>query len=104
MFGKLAVISPSVWWHNKRVVRNVKELKSKPHLRIWLDVGTEEGYKRVDETKELRDAFVKKGWVLNGDLIYFEAKVSGHNEEAFAQRAEPMLKYLFSQQANSGRQ
>jgi predicted alpha/beta superfamily hydrolase len=100
VFGKLAVISPSVWWDNKIIVRNVKGLKTKPALRIWLDIGTGEGQRAVGDTKELRDAFVKKGWVLNSDLIYFEAKGSGHNEQAFAQRAEPMLKHLFPQHAN----
>ena len=100
VFGKLAVFSPSVWWHNRRIVRNVKELKSKPALRIWLDVGTGEGYGRADETKELRDAFVKKGWVLDSDLIYFEAKGGEHNEVAFARRAGPMLKHLFPAKAN----
>jgi predicted alpha/beta superfamily hydrolase len=100
VFGKLAIMSPSVWWDNKLIVRNVKGLKSKPALRIWLDIGTGEGPTAVDDTKELRDAFVKKGWVLNSDLIYFEAKGSRHNDESFAQRAKPMLKHLFPPQAD----
>ena len=97
VFGKLSIMSPSVWWDNRMIVSRVKGLKSKPALRIWLDVGTGEGARRGDETKELRDALVKKGWVLNEDLIFFEAKGAGHNEEAFAKRAEPMLKHLFPQ-------
>ena len=100
VFGKLAVMSPSVWWDNKLILRNVNELKSKPDLRIWLDIGTGEGQKFVDDAKELRNAFVKKGWVLNSELIYFEAKDGAHNEESFAQRVKPMLKHLFPQQAN----
>ncbi len=98
VFGKLAIISPSVWWNNKLMVRNVNGLKSKSALRIWLDIGTGEGPKSVGEAKELRDAFVKKGWTLNSELIYFEAKGSDHNEESFAKRAEPMLKHLFPPQ------
>lgn len=95
VFGKLAVMSPSVWWDNRLILRNVKELKSKPNLRIWLDIGTGEGQRAVDDAKELRNAFIKKGWVLNSDLIYLEAKGGGHNDEAFARRSEPMLKHLF---------
>jgi predicted alpha/beta superfamily hydrolase len=101
VFGKLAVVSPSLWWDSKLILRNAKELKSKPALRIWLDIGTEEGQRFVDDVQELRNAFVKKGWVLNSDLVYFEAKGSGHNEEAFARRAEPMLKHLFPKAAES---
>lgn len=100
VFGKLAVMSPSVWWDDKVIVRNVKELKSKPDLRIWLDIGTGEGQRAVDDTKDLRNALVKKGWALNGDLIYFEAKGGAHDDVAFAKRAEPMLKHLFPQHAN----
>jgi predicted alpha/beta superfamily hydrolase len=102
VFGKLAVMSPSLWWDSKLILRNVKELKSKPALRIWLDIGTGEGQRFVEDAKELRNAFVKIGWVLNEDLIYFEAKGSSHNDEAFARRAEPMLKHLFPQHANGG--
>ena len=82
---------------DKLIVRNVKALKSKPALRLWLDIGTGEGARVVDDVKELRNALVKKGWALNSDLIYFEAKGSSHDDESFAQRAEPMLKHLFPQ-------
>jgi predicted alpha/beta superfamily hydrolase len=95
MFGRLAVMSPSVWWDNKRIVRNVKELAAKPAMRIWLDTGTGEGPFVMGDTKSLRDALVKKGWTLKSDLMYFEARGATHDEESFAKRVEPMLKYLF---------
>lgn len=102
VFGKLAVMSPSVWWDNRLIVRRVKKLDSKPATRVWLDIGTGEGPRLVDDVKELRDALVKRGWVLDSDLNYFEAKGGRHNEESFAQRAGPMLKYLFPQPAGRG--
>ena len=97
VFGRLAVMSPSVWWDNKLIVRNVKALTSKSSTRIWLVVGTDEGPTQVDGAKELRDALVKKGWSLNSDLIYFEAKGGRHDLASFAKCAGPMLKYLFAQ-------
>jgi len=39
-FGKLAVVSPSVWWDDKVIVKNALALKKKPNQRIWLDMGT----------------------------------------------------------------
>lgn len=102
VFGKLAVVSPSVWWDKKIMVRNVNALTAKPDLRIWLDIGTGEGERVVGEVRELRDALVKKGWVLNSDLMYFESKGSEHDDKAFAQRAGQILKFLFRRQANSG--
>ncbi|HEX8707267.1 MAG TPA: alpha/beta hydrolase-fold protein [Pyrinomonadaceae bacterium] len=98
VFGRLAVMSPSVWWDNKMIVGKVKKLTPKPATRIWLDIGTGEGQRVVGEVKELRDALVKSGWVLNSDLMYFEAKGGEHNDESFVRRVEPMLKYLFPQE------
>jgi predicted alpha/beta superfamily hydrolase len=100
VFGKLAVMSPSVWWDNKLIVRNVKALTSKPAMRIWLDIGTDEGPTQVGDAKALRDALVKKGSILNTDLMYFEAKGGRHDLPSFAKRAGPMLKYLFAQRNN----
>ena len=101
VFGKLAVMSPSVWWDNKLIVRNVKALTSKPAMRIWLDIGTDEGSREVGDAKDLRDALIKKGWTLNSDLMYFEAKGGRHDLASFAKRAGPMLKYLYAQPRNN---
>ncbi|HKS29855.1 MAG TPA: alpha/beta hydrolase-fold protein [Pyrinomonadaceae bacterium] len=95
VFGKLAVVSPSLWWDNKLLIRNVKALEAKPPLRIWLDIGTGEGAGTADTVRELRDALVNKGWTLSSDLTYFEAKGSGHDDREFSKRAGPILKFLF---------
>lgn len=97
-FGRLAVMSPSVWWDKGMILREVKSLTSKPALRVWLDTGTQEG--PTDGVKHLRDALKTKGWVLNSDLVYFEAEGARHNDEAFGRRASRFLKYLFPAQSN----
>src|ERR1044072_1324176 len=61
VFGKLAVISPSVWWDEHRIVREVESLGSKPHTRVWLDMGTDEGANATSDARLLRDALVGKG-------------------------------------------
>ena len=94
-FGKAAVMSPSVWWDNQMIVREVKRINAKPPVKVWLDVGTEEGSRSIAETKALRDALLEKGWKRDSDLKYFEAKGAEHNEKAFARRAPEVLKYLF---------
>jgi predicted alpha/beta superfamily hydrolase len=95
VFGRLAVMSPSVWWDNKLIVRQVRSVKEKPPLRIWLDVGTGEPGSTVPNTRELRDALARKGWTLGGDLGYLELKGATHDEASFARRAEDMLTFLF---------
>lgn len=94
-FGRLVVMSPSLWWDRGVILREVNEVKTKPPLRIWLDVGTEEERGRTDVTRALRDALIKKGWVLGSDLRYYEAKGARHEEMAFARRAGLFLKFLY---------
>jgi len=101
VFGKLAVVSPSVWFANKEILRDVAAVQKKPNLRIWLDTGTKEGttaeeaQQTVVNARLLKEALVRKGWRPGKDLNYFEAEGAEHNERAWAVRMEPILKFLF---------
>lgn len=94
-FNRLAALSPSVWWDERMIVRAYHELPSKLPLRIWLDAGTGEGEEVLNDVRALRDALVSKGWVPDHDLHYAEAEGGQHNEQSWAGRVEPMLKFLF---------
>ncbi|MBW3624131.1 MAG: hypothetical protein KY468_12055 [Armatimonadetes bacterium] len=64
-FSKLALLSPSAWWVDERIVREVAALPKKLPLRIWLDRKTNEGPKPTDlllDSRRLRDALLQKGW------------------------------------------
>ncbi|HMF64091.1 MAG TPA: alpha/beta hydrolase-fold protein [Edaphobacter sp.] len=43
VFGKLAIMSPSLWWDHPSILTLVDQRQPKPDLRIWLDMGTAEG-------------------------------------------------------------
>jgi predicted alpha/beta superfamily hydrolase len=92
VFGKLALHSPSVWWDGRVALEQVR---TKLNLRIWLDIGTQEGRGTLADTRALRDALVSRGWRLRRDLRYFEARGGRHNEAAWARRVGPMLRWLF---------
>src|SRR5947207_13546335 len=94
VFGKLAVISPSVWWDNKRIVADVEALKSPTRARIWLDMGTDEGEFAARDARRLRDALVARGWRLERDLKYFAAVGAKHSDTARAERVHPLLRVL----------
>jgi predicted alpha/beta superfamily hydrolase len=101
VFGKLAVVSPSVWFANKQILREVEAVQNKPDLRIWVDTGTKEGttteeaQQTVVDARLLKETLARKGWRLGVDLSYFEAEGAEHNERAWAARMEPILKFLF---------
>lgn len=90
VFGKLAIMSPSVWWDNKVILRHVEAMRQRNRQRIWLDIGTEEG-DVVEEVRQLRELLATR----NRGLNYVEAQGAGHNELAWAERVGPMLKFLF---------
>jgi predicted alpha/beta superfamily hydrolase len=95
VFGKLALLSTSVWWDQQVILRAVQALPSKLPLRIWLDVGTEERPDTVQGARLLRDALIARGWSLGRDLDYFEALGAGHDEGAWAARCDRFLTFLF---------
>jgi predicted alpha/beta superfamily hydrolase len=95
VFSRLAVMSPSVWWRNRAILKIVAALPQKPELRIWLDIGTKESTRAVPDTRMLRDRLVSKGWKLGESLAYFEAENAAHTESAWALRVSPMLQFLF---------
>jgi predicted alpha/beta superfamily hydrolase len=102
IFWRLAVLSPSGWWDDRFIVRRVRSLSYKPPLRIWLSVGMEEGEEALDATRLVRDALVAKGWMIGEDLEYREVEGAPHNEAAWAEQVDPVLRYLFPKRAASG--
>ncbi len=94
-FNRLAVLSPSVWWDDRVILREVEALDQRLPLRIWLDAGTEEGPNVIEDARALRDTLVAKGWTLGEDLSYFEAEGGGHNETSWGARVHDVLQFLF---------
>lgn len=99
VFGRLGVVSPSVWWADRYIVGRVEALQAKLPLKIWLDMGTAEGGGgAVDDARALRDALVAEGWVEGADLIYREYPGAAHDEGAWAARTDDILEALYPPQ------
>lgn len=100
VFGKLAVLSPSVWWNHKSILGYLNE--HAPQMweqpRVWLDVGDNEGQKAVRDVEHLARRLKANGW-KPGETMHFE-KVHGgtHDEASWATRVRPMLRFLFPQE------
>jgi predicted alpha/beta superfamily hydrolase len=95
VFGKIAALSPSVWW-NQRVIHTFTAgmyVESRP--RIWLDIGTREGPRIVEDVERYRDILVRRGWQCERDLHYERLEGAEHNEAAWAQRVAPFLRFLY---------
>ena len=96
-FGKLAVLSPSVWWNHKSILGYVNERAPQiwERPRLWLDVGEREGHRTLRDTEALARRLRANGWV-SGDTLHFERAPDGtHDEASWARRVKPMLRFLF---------
>jgi predicted alpha/beta superfamily hydrolase len=107
VFGRAAVMSPSVWWDHRAILRDVRRSAAlfKGDLdrpRLWVDIGTHESRgegsaRRVlDDARLLRAGLVKAGWVDEADLHYEEIERGTHSERAWGDRFGRVLEWLFS--------
>lgn len=95
VFGRLAVLSPSVWWDRRAILRYVRDAHPKPRLRLWVDIGTGEGQRHVDNLRLLRATLLEAGWIEGDDLHYEEVEGATHGERAWADRFGRVLEFLF---------
>jgi enterochelin esterase-like enzyme len=96
-FGKLAVLSPSVWWSNKSILaylnERAPEIWDRP--RLWLDVGDREGRRTLSDAEMLNRRLKANGWRA-GETLHFEQVHGGsHDEASWAKRVRPALRFLF---------
>jgi predicted alpha/beta superfamily hydrolase len=95
VFGKLAVMSPSLWWDHRSILNAIEQQGRKPDLRIWLDMGTAEGAKHLRDTDMLDRLLLKRGWQSGVDLAYVTAQGAVHDERAWSDRFGDVLRFLF---------
>lgn len=95
VFTRLAALSPSIWWDNRSLLGLVNATRSKPALKIWLDMGTAEGLRHLRDADLLHRRLVMRGWTDGVDLKYLRAPAAIHDEDAWADRFDQVLRFLF---------
>lgn len=99
VFRLVGCVSPAAWWGDHDLAARVRASGHLP-LRIWLDVGTEEGVggvapgRWVEETRELRNALTRVGYREGVDLHFEVIEGARHDERAWADRLDRILVYL----------
>jgi predicted alpha/beta superfamily hydrolase len=100
IFSRLAVMSPSLWWANGYLLKEIAALPSRLPLRIWLDIGRREGRHYKNQTRRLHDLLLIKGWKKHrnsrlADFRYLEAPKAGHDESSWGARFDKVLRFLY---------
>jgi predicted alpha/beta superfamily hydrolase len=95
VFGRVAALSPSLWWDRRRILDRARGLAGRLELTIWLDAGTQEGPGVVHHARMLKNILLRHGWRLGRDLHYREIPGGQHAEADWARRAGDVLRALF---------
>jgi predicted alpha/beta superfamily hydrolase len=95
VFGKIAALSPSVWWNQRVIHKFAASVPLHSHPCIWLDIGTREGPRIVEDVERYRDVLLQRGWQYERDLHYERVEGAEHNELAWAKRVGPFLRFLY---------
>lgn len=91
VWGRLGVVSPSVWWNGREILKQIV----KTPARVWVDIGTDEGQDAQRDAEDLRDALLAKGWKSGKDLAFYLDHGAKHNEAAWSGRIDGILTFLF---------
>lgn len=103
LFGRCAALSPSLWWEEGQFIRDAaKDCTWARDTRIWLDIGTAE---HVDAQKArevvvncdaLAEVLRASGLKPGRDYIWRPIEGADHNEQAWAERFDEVLIFLYS--------
>lgn len=96
--GRLLLMSPSVWWDSRVILRRLDRVGLRPRPRVWLDAGRREGARVITDARALRDVLV---WQTSA-LRYFEDPDGRHSEADWARRLPPALSWLYEGREPSG--
>lgn len=95
VFGHLVVVSPSIWWDNRYILKAYERMSTPPHQRFWLYMGTAEGSGSIRNVREFKEVLSKLE-VQDEVIQYVEVKGGQHNEKAWSEQAESILRFVFS--------
>jgi len=93
VFRAIAAMSPSIWWDNRAILREVDTFDG-PRPRIWLDIGGREGAEALRDARTLNERLRKRGW-NDATLRFYEDRRGDHSERAWAKRVRMVLEFLF---------
>lgn len=103
VFSRAGVLSPALWWANGATLQHVAKGKPGALVRVWIDVGLEEGERADDEQssayvngcRELVRILEGHGYARGRDFVYHEIAGGRHHERDWARRFDRVLECLF---------
>jgi predicted alpha/beta superfamily hydrolase len=92
VFSKAGCLSSSFYYHADKVIEMVKKYSGhKKNIKIYIDHG-EDG---LVKSQKMFSALTANGFIIGTDIDYYYAPGAEHNENAWAERLERPLLFLF---------
>jgi predicted alpha/beta superfamily hydrolase len=111
VFGRAAALSPSLWWDEERLLGEIADggaaepgagARRLRGTRLWIDMGSAESCGpdqrppcAIDAARRLVAALESAGLVPGRDYYYAEVTGGAHNERAWSDRFDRVLRFLF---------
>jgi enterochelin esterase-like enzyme len=115
IFGVAGIFSGSLWWRSddssvaaqqaSRIAhRTVRAVPARPPLRLWFEAGTRDEtadrdgngvIDAIQDTTELIDELVAKGFTRGRDVAYHEIAGGEHHESTWARALPDFLRWAF---------
>lgn len=92
-FGRLLVMSPSLWWDDSVMLKRMRRQPLAPGTRVWLDVGLKEGRQTATLVRRLRRMLTDQ--LDAGNLNGIDDPIGDHTEDRWASRLPEALAWLF---------
>ena len=99
-FGRLMVMSPSLWWDRRMMLRLLRQQPIEPSTTIWLDAGLRERRTVARDTRALRDLLVDQGVPA---IKYVEDPDGRHDEASWGRRFGEALVWLYGMKSSASK-
>lgn len=98
VFSRIGIMSPSLWWNNGEVLKEVPGLKGK--FDFWLDCGSKEGDKPDTMVTYVNQMYRLLDDKFGSEHVFeFIQDNAQHNEEAWAERIHaPIIQFFGTEQ------
>jgi enterochelin esterase-like enzyme len=92
LFGRLIVMSPSLWWDRRVVLRHLRTHELEPLPRIWIDAGRREGAAVTRDARELHRILRRQSRTA---VRYVEDPRGDHSEASWGRRFPEAVEWLW---------
>lgn len=96
VFGFAGALSPSLWWGSGKPVFAWADLRASPSVRVWLDMGTEEGWGQTQDVMRMATLLRDRG----ADVRLVIDEGAQHHESAWSKRFPAVLAWFLTGEAD----